>query len=323
MRPVEMVLSEHEPVLAPELVSLLAPEPGQTAVDCTFGGGGHAREVAELIGSEGTLIGIDRDPAAQDRFNRFAAEVPCRTLFVGADFAAGLLALQGEGVRPDMVYMDLGMSSMQVDARERGFSYSYDAPLDMRMDTRQRFTAADLVNEWPEARIAQVLRRFGEERHAGGIAREIVRRRPLATTSELVEAIKAGMPPSARFGAGHPAKRSFQAIRIAVNGELEALEEALPLAWSQLKVGGRFAAISFHSLEDRPVKQFLAAKARGCVCPPELPVCVCGHEPEAELLTRRAISPDDEEAERNPRSRSAHLRAALKIAEEQPIGEAG
>jgi 16S rRNA (cytosine1402-N4)-methyltransferase len=222
-----------------------------------------------------------------------------------------------------MVYVDLGMSSMQIDAFERGFSYSYDAPLDMRMDTRQKFTAADLVNDWPEARIAQVLRRFGEERFAGGIAREIVRRRPLSTTAELVESIKAGMPASARFGSGHPAKRSFQAIRIAVNGELEALEESLPLAWSQLKVGGRFAAISFHSLEDRPVKQFLAAKARGCVCPPELPVCVCGHEPEAELLTRRAISPGPEEAERNPRSRSAHLRAALKIAEAQPTGEDG
>jgi 16S rRNA (cytosine1402-N4)-methyltransferase len=322
-RPLEVLMSEHEPVLAPELVSLLAPEPGQTAVDCTFGGGGHARLIAELIGEEGTLIGIDRDPAARERFNRFAAEVPCRTLFISSDFAAGLRALEGEGVRPDMVYVDLGMSSMQVDAWERGFSYSYDAPLDMRMDTRQEFTAADLLNEWPEARIAQVLRRFGEERYAGGIAREIARRRPLATTSELVDAIKAGMPASARFGAGHPAKRSFQAIRIAVNGELEALDEALPLAWAQLKLGGRFAAISFHSLEDRPVKQFLAAKARGCVCPPELPVCVCGHEPEAELLTRRAISPGPEEAERNPRSRSAHLRAALKIAEEQVVGEAG
>jgi len=316
-------MSEHEPVLAPELVSLLAPEPGQIAVDCTFGGGGHARQVAELIGPEGTLVGIDRDPAAQERFNRFAIEAPCRTLFISSDFAAGLLALQGEGMRPDMIYVDLGMSSMQVDARERGFSYSYDAPLDMRMDTRQKLTAADLVNEWPESRIAQVLRRFGEERHAGGIAREIVRRRPLSTTGELVEAIKAGMPASARFGAGHPAKRSFQAIRIAVNGELEALDEALPLAWSQLKVGGRFAAISFHSLEDRPVKQFLAAKARGCICPPELPVCVCGHEPEAELLTRRAISPGPEEAERNPRSRSAHLRAAIKIAEAQAVREAG
>jgi 16S rRNA (cytosine1402-N4)-methyltransferase len=310
-------MSEHQPVMASELLSVLAPEAGQTGVDCTFGAGGHARRVAELLGPEGTLIGIDRDPAAEERFARFAATAPCRTLFIGADFAAGLRALKGEGIRPDMAFMDLGMSSMQVDAWERGFSYSYDAPLDMRMDTRQSFTAADLVNEWPESRIAQVLRRFGEERYARGIAREIVRRRPLSTTAELVAAIKAGMPPSARFGGGHPAKRSFQAIRIAVNGELEALEQALPLAWSQLKVGGRFAAISFHSLEDRQVKQFLAGKARGCICPPELPVCVCGHEPEAELLTRRPISPGPEEAEANPRSRSAHLRAALKIAEEQ------
>jgi 16S rRNA (cytosine1402-N4)-methyltransferase len=314
--PGAFVVSEHLPVLADELVSLLAPRPGQTAVDCTFGGGGHARRVAELLGPEGRLIGIDRDPAAEARFARFAVEAPCRTLFVGADFAAGLRALRGEGIRPDMIYMDLGMSSMQVDAWERGFSYAYDAPLDMRMDTRQKFDASDLVNEWPEARIGQVLRQFGEERYAGGIAREIVRRRPLKSTSELVAAIKAGMPTAARFGAGHPAKRSFQAIRIAVNGELEALEEALPLAWDSLAVGGRFGAISFHSLEDRPVKQFLAARARGCVCPPELPVCVCGHEPEAELLTRRAVSPGPEEAEANPRSRSAHLRVAEKIAEE-------
>ena len=309
-----LLMSEHEPVLAPELVSLLAPRPGQTAVDCTFGGGGHARLVAEQLGPEGTLIGIDRDPAAAQRFAAFSAEAPCRTIFIPANFAEGLEALRGEGMCPDMIYMDLGMSSMQVDAWERGFSYAYDAPLDMRMDTRQQFDAADLVNEWPEARIAQVLRRFGEERYAGGIAREIVRRRPLRTTSDLVAAIKAGMPASARFGAGHPAKRSFQAIRIAVNGELDALNEALPVAWDLLPLGGRFASIAFHSLEDRPVKQFLVAKARGCVCPPELPVCVCGHEPEAELLTRRAVSPGPEEIAENPRSRSAHLRVAEKIA---------
>ncbi len=321
--PGAFAMIEHLPVMAPELVSLLAPEPGQTAVDCTFGAGGHARRVAELLGPEGRLIGIDRDPAAEARFAKFAIEAPCRTLFIGADFAAGLQALRGEGIRPEMIYMDLGMSSMQVDAWERGFSYAYDAPLDMRMDTRQKFTAADLLNAWPETRIVQVLRRFGEERYAGGIAREIARRRPLSTTSELVSAIKAGMPAAARFGAGHPAKRSFQAIRIAVNGELESLEEALPLAWEQLAVGGRLGAISFHSLEDRPVKRFLAGKARGCICPPELPVCVCGHEPEAELLTRRAVSPGPEEVERNPRSRSAHLRVARKIAETTPSGETG
>ncbi len=321
-RPLEAALMpEHEPVLAAELVSLLAPEPGQVAVDCTFGAGGHARRVAAMLGPEGRLIGIDRDPAAEARFARFAVQAPCRTLFIGADFAAGLRALRGEGIRPDMIYMDLGMSSLQVDTLERGFSYAYDAPLDMRMDTRQKFSAADLVNEWPQARIAEVLRRFGEERYASGIAREIVRRRPLSTTSELVEAIKAGMPAAARFGGGHPAKRSFQAIRIAVNGELDSLEEALPLAWQILAVGGRFAAISFHSLEDRPVKRFLAAKARGCVCPPELPVCVCGHEPEAELLTKRAVAPGPEEVAANPRSRSAHLRVARKLAEARPSRE--
>jgi 16S rRNA (cytosine1402-N4)-methyltransferase len=314
--------TEHDPVLAPELTDLLAPQPGQLAVDCTFGAGGHARRIAAAIGSEGTLIGIDRDPAAEARFEHFAAEAICHTRFLGCDYSAGLRTLRGEGIRPDMVLIDLGMSSMQVDARERGFSYSYDAPLDMRMDTRQEFSAADLVNEWPESRIAQALRRFGEERYAGGIAREVVRRRPLRTTSELVDAVKAGMPASARFGAGHPAKRTFQAIRIAVNGELDSLEDALPTAWSMLPPGGRLAAISFHSLEDRRVKQFLAARARGCVCPPELPVCACGREPEAELLTRRAIAPDAAEVASNPRSKSAHLRAALKIAEAQAAGSA-
>ena len=313
----------HLPVLAPELTSLLAPEPGQTAVDCTFGAGGHARALAAQLGSGGTLIAIDRDPAAATRFAEFAAEAPCRTRFLNVDFAEGLRTLDGEGLRPDMVYVDLGMSSMQVDAWERGFSYSDDAPLDMRMDTRQSFTAAELVNEWPEARIAQILRQYGEERFAGGIAREIARRRPLATTAELVAAIKAGMPTAARFGGGQPAKRSFQAIRIAVNEELDSRDRALPLAWEMLAVGGRFGAIAFHSLEDRPVKQFLAEKARGCLCPPELPVCVCGHEPEAELLTRRAVSPGPEEAEANPRSRSAHLRVALKLAEATAPGEAG
>jgi 16S rRNA (cytosine1402-N4)-methyltransferase len=306
---------EHKPVLAAELSELLAPAPGETAVDCTFGGGGHARRIAEAIGPTGTLVCIDRDPAAEERFEQLAAELECATSFLGTDFAAGLRTLRGEGLRPDMVYLDLGMSSMQVDAWERGFSYSYDAPLDMRMDPRQQLTAADIVNEWPESRLAQALRRFGEERYAGGIAREIVRRRPLETTAELVEAAKAGMPASARFGGGHPAKRTFQAIRIAVNGELDSLDDALPTAWSMLPRGGRLAAISFHSLEDRRVKRFLAERARGCICPPELPVCVCGREPEAELLTRRAIAPGAEEMASNPRSKSAHLRGAVKIAE--------
>jgi 16S rRNA (cytosine1402-N4)-methyltransferase len=305
--------TEHLPVLATELVELLAPQPGELAVDCTFGAGGHARLIADKIGPTGTLVCIDRDPVAEQRFAEFAADAPCQTRFLRDEYAGGLQALYDEGHRSDMVYMDLGISSMQVDAWERGFSYSYDAPLDMRMDPDQEFSARDLVNEWPTSRIADVLRRYGEERHASGIARAIVRRRPIETTSELVAAIKAGMPPSARFGGGHPAKRSFQAIRIAVNEELDSLDRALPLAWDLLKVEGRFAAISFHSLEDRPVKRFLADRAKGCICPPELPVCVCGHEPEAELLTRRAVSPGSAELAENPRASSAHLRAAVKI----------
>ena len=304
LSPVEVVMSEHAPVLADELVSLLAPEPGQTAVDCTFGAGGHARAVAAQLGPSGTLIAIDRDPAAEARF---------------AEFAEGLRALHGEGMRPEMVYVDLGMSSLQVDSWERGFSYSYDAPLDMRMDTRQSFSAADLVNEWPEARIAQVLRRFGEERFAGGIAREIVKRRPLRTTSELVDAVKAGMPAKARFGGGHPAKRSFQAIRIAVNGELEQLDAALPLAWELLRPEGRLAAISFHSLEDRRVKRFLADRARGCICPPDLPVCGCGRTPEAEPVFRRSVAATPGEVAENPRAKSARLRAARKLPTGSPV----
>jgi 16S rRNA (cytosine1402-N4)-methyltransferase len=183
------------------------------------------------------------------------------------------------------------------------------------MDPRQELTAGEILNTWPESRLVQILRSLGEERYAGGVAREIIRRRPLETTSDLVDAIKSGMPTAARFGSGHPARRTFQALRIAVNGELEAIDAALPIAWDTLRVGGRLAAISFHSLEDRRVKRFFAGLAVGCTCPPDLPVCVCGHDPEAELLTRRSITADEQEIEANPRSRSARLRGALKLAE--------
>ena len=305
--------TEHQPVLASELIALLSPQPGDLAVDCTFGAGGHARLLADRIGPTGMLVCIDRDPTAERRFDEFAEQAPCQTRFIGGDYAAGLEALHGEGHRADMVYFDLGISSMQIDTWERGFSYSYDAPLDMRMDPGQEFSARELVNEWPPSRIAEVLRDFGDERYAGPISRAIARRRPIETTSELVAAIKAGMPPSARFGGGHPAKRSFQAIRIAVNEELDSLDRALPLAWDLLTAQGRLGAISFHSLEDRRVKRFFADRARGCICPPELPVCVCDHEPEAELLTRKAVAPEVNELGKNPRASSAHLRAAVKI----------
>ncbi len=284
----------HVPVLAGELIELLDPQPGQIAVDCTFGGGGHARLIAGRIGAQGTLIGIDRDPLAEERFAELAAEVSCETRFIRASFVEGLQQLRDEAVQADLVYMDLGMSSMQVDTRERGFSYSYDAPLDMRMDPDQELTAADIVNDWELRRLTSLLRDFGEERYARQIARAIVRSReraPLTTTTELVDVITRAIPTPARFAGGHPAKRSFQALRIAVNDELDQVDEGLPLAWALLRKSGRFAGISFHSLEDRRVKRFLVARAQGCVCPPELPICVCGHEPEAELLSRRGVVP--------------------------------
>jgi 16S rRNA (cytosine1402-N4)-methyltransferase len=308
--------TSHTPVLASELLELLDPRPGQLAIDCTFGDGGHARLLAERLGASGTLVAIDRDPLAQERFELLAAEASCSLRFIRSGYAEALELLAGEGVHADMVYFDLGMSSMQVDTRERGFSYSYDAPLDMRMDPAQELSAREIVAEWDERRLAHALRDFGEERHAGAIARAIVRRRaeaPIETTLELVETISAALPAPARFAGGHPAKRSFQALRIAVNDELGQLDRALPRAWGLLREGGVLAGISFQSLEDRRVKRFLAERARGCICPPDLPVCACGREPEAALLARRSIVPSPGELARNPRAASARLRAARKL----------
>jgi 16S rRNA (cytosine1402-N4)-methyltransferase len=308
----------HIPVLAGELIALTEPRPGEIAVDCTFGGGGHARLIADCIGPAGTLIGIDRDPIAEERFAEISAEVPCQTRFIRADFVSGLSQLRQEGQHADLVYLDLGMSSMQVDTWARGFSYAYDAPLDMRMDPDDELTAQDIVNTWDQRRLARLLREYGEERFASQIARAIVRERrrhELSTTHQLVEVIKSAVPVPAQFAGGHPARRTFQALRIAVNDELAQLDAALPIAWDLLNPNGRLAAISFHSLEDRRVKRFLAGRARGCICPPEIPICVCGHEPEAELLTRRAVAPSPGEVAENPRSKSAHLRAARKLEE--------
>jgi 16S rRNA (cytosine1402-N4)-methyltransferase len=305
--------TEHVPVLASELTELLDPAPGETAIDCTFGGGGHARLVGERLGADGTLVCIDRDPAAEERFQELAAELDCATRLMRANFADALVELAEERARADVVLMDLGISSLQLDAAERGFSYTYDAALDMRMDPDSELSAAEIVNQWPVERLAGTIRDYGEERHARAIAREIARRRPLQTTADLVEAIRAAVPPAYRFGRGHPAKRTFQAIRIAVNDELDSLDRALPAAWDLLGEGGRLAVISFHSLEDRRVKRFLGERARGCICPPELPVCQCGREPEAEPLTRRPLAATPEEIERNPRSHSARLRVARKL----------
>ena len=309
----------HVPVLLDELVRVLDPQPGETAVDCTFGAGGHARAVAERLGPSGTLIAIDRDPAAEEKFAAFAAEAPCATRFILASFAEGLELLAREGEQVDFVYADLGMSSIQLDTLERGFSYVYDAPLDMRMDPSQELTARDVVNEWDERGLVNTIKELGEERYARQIARAIVRRRrkkPLESTQELVDVVTNAVPVPARFGGGHPAKRTFQAVRIVVNDELGQLDRAMPLAWDILRPNGRFAGITFHSLEDRRVKRFLADRSRGCTCPPDLPVCVCGHEPEAELLTRGGIVPSPEEIAANPRSKSARLRAARKLTTE-------
>jgi 16S rRNA (cytosine1402-N4)-methyltransferase len=306
----------HVPVLAGELIAFLDPTPGLVAVDCTVGGAGHARLVAEQIGEPGLLIGLDRDPLAEQRFAAMSTEVECDTRFIRGDFVSGLSQLRHEGTTVDLVYMDFGMSSMQIDTWERGFSYSYDAALDMRMDPDQELTAAEIVNTWDERQIARLLREYGEERFASQIARAIGRARMRAqieSTQELVDVIKSAVPVPAQFAGGHPAKRTFQALRVAVNDELVQIDEALPLAWEILNLGGKLGAISFHSLEDRRVKRFLAELARGCICPPDLPVCVCGHEPEAELLSRRAIAPSPGEIANNPRSKSAHLRVARKL----------
>jgi 16S rRNA (cytosine1402-N4)-methyltransferase len=311
----------HVPVLAGEAIELLDPQPGQTVVDCTFGAGGHARLLAGRIGATGTLIAIDRDPMAAERFAELAPELSCTSRFIGASFVDGLAQLHDEGVRADLVLMDLGMSSMQVDTWQRGFSYAYDAPLDMRMDPSLQLTAHELVNTAERRRLEAIFRDLGEERYARQIARAIERERgreEIASTTQLVDIVASAVPAPARFAAGHPAKRVFQALRIAVNDELGQLDAALPLAWSLLAIHGRLAAISFHSLEDRRVKRFLAARARGCICPPDLPVCACGREPEAELVSRRAIAPTPGEVAANPRARSARLRVASKLREEQP-----
>jgi 16S rRNA (cytosine1402-N4)-methyltransferase len=309
----------HTPVLAGELLELLDLDrnpPAQTAIDCTFGDGGHARLVAERLGAAGTLVAIDRDPLAEERFAKLAAEVACTVRFIRAGYAEALEQLTSEGLRADIAYFDLGMSSMQVDTRERGFSYSYEAPLDMRMDPSQALSAREVVADWDERRLARALRDFGEERHANAIARAIVRRReqaPIETTTELVDTINSALPAPARFAGGHPAKRSFQALRIAVNDELGQLDRALPLAWGLLREGGVMAGIAFHSLEDRRVKRFLAERAQGCICPPDLPVCVCGREPQAALIARRSVVPSAAEIASNPRAASARLRAARKL----------
>jgi 16S rRNA (cytosine1402-N4)-methyltransferase len=309
--------ADHVPVLAEEVRGLLDVQPGETVVDGTFGAGGHSRLLAADLRGSGKLIAIDRDPTVRPYFDRMKATVPgVQTRFLRGDYAVVLSQLAANGVQADAVLLDLGLSSMQVDRPERGFSYATDAPLDMRMDASDELTAAEIVNTWDERELVTIFRRYGEERYARQIARAIVRRRddvPIERTGQLVDVVRASIPAPARFGDGHPAKRVFQALRIEVNHELDSLEAGLPAALEMLRPGGRLAVISFHSLEDRIVKHFLRDRARGCTCPPELPVCVCGHEPELRLLTPRPVRPSASETAENPRAASARLRAAVKV----------
>ena len=310
--------SDHAPVLAEEIVELLHVEPGDTIVDGTFGGGGHSRALAAALGGHGKLIAIDRDPTVADYFDSFARSTSASTRLLRGEFDVVFRQLAQNGVRVDRILMDLGMSSMQVDRPERGFSYAVDAPLDMRMDPSAPVTAADLVNTLPERDLADAFRRYGEERHARQIARAIVGRRSeelYSRTHDLVETIRQAIPAPRRFGDGHPAKRVFQALRIAVNDELRSLERALPAALELLRPGGRLAVISFQSLEDRRVKRFLKAQVDPCTCPPDLPVCACGLTPTMELVARKAVRPSPQEVADNPRSASARLRVAQRIAE--------
>jgi 16S rRNA (cytosine1402-N4)-methyltransferase len=308
--------TDHVPVLADEVRQLLAIRPGETVVDATFGAGGHAALLAADLRGEGRLIAIDRDPTARTYFERFRKRTGVQGRFLRGDFAVVLEQLAENGIRANAILFDLGVSSMQIDRPERGFTYAADAPLDMRMDPSADFSARELVNEASERELTRIFRSYGEERYAKQIARAILRRRreqPFERTGELVETIKAAIPAPARFGDGHPARRVFQALRIAVNDELTALEDALPAAVELLRPGGRLAVISFHSLEDRIVKRFLREQERGCTCPPDFPVCVCGNEPILRATPRRAIRPSSRETAANPRAASARLRAAVKV----------
>ena len=305
----------HKPVLLAPCIEALRIRPDGVYVDGTLGRAGHSMEIARRL-TTGRLICIDRDMAAIDAAKERLAPYLDRVTLVHSNFSelGGVLRQAGVAGADGMLF-DLGVSSPQLDDGARGFSYMQDAPLDMRMDTSAPLTAYEVVNTWSGEELRRILYEYGEERYAPAIAKAIVRARetaPVQTTLELVEIIKGAMPPAALREKQHPAKRSFQAIRIAVNGELDALPPMLTAAVEGLNPGGRLAVITFHSLEDRIVKQTLRDLSRGCTCPPEFPVCVCGNKPKVRLVTRKPIVADQAELADNPRARSAKLRVAEK-----------
>ena len=310
----------HEPVMLQEVLDSLQLKSGSVVCDCTLGGAGHSVKMAAAVGSEGLLLGIDQDDmalaAAGERLDREAPDTPHKLLKGNfGDMDELLCSAEIPGV--DGFLFDLGVSSPQLDIPGRGFSYNEDAPLDMRMDpSNNTLNAAEVINTYTEHDLARILRVYGEEKFASQIAREIVRRREkelLRTTGDFVEVIKAGIPAAARRHGGHPAKRSFQAIRIEVNRELEVLERGLEAATRWLNPGGRICVISYHSLEDRIVKNHFKEMAQGCTCPPDIPVCVCGHVPILKVITRKPLVASADEVERNPRARSAKIRVAERL----------
>lgn len=309
-------MSGHVPVLYGETLKALNLENGKVIVDGTLGGAGHAQGILERIMPDGRLVGIDKDAAAIERCTLRLAEYKERVTLVHSDFKRIREVLAGLGIREiDGAVLDLGVSSFQLDEGERGFSYNEDAPLDMRMDRGSDFSARTVVNEYTEEELHRVIREFGEERWAARIAQFIVKERQngsVDTTGQLTEIIKKAIPAAARRDGPHPAKRTFQAIRIEVNGELAGLEKAIEDYVSVLKSGGRLAVITFHSLEDRIVKQTYRRLFDPCECPKDFPVCVCGKKSQVRIITRKPILPDEEELEKNPRARSAKLRVAEK-----------
>ena len=306
----------HRPVLLDECIEGLRIRPGGLYLDGTLGRAGHSREIARRLDT-GRLVCIDRDQAALDAAQDRLAGCLDKVELIHGNFGDLAELLDGRGLGPfDGMLFDLGVSSPQLDDQERGFSYMHDAPLDMRMDRSEALTAAIVVNEWSQEELKRILWQYGEERYAPQIAGAIARRRadkPIGTTLELVEVIRGAMPAQALREKQHPAKRSFQAIRIAVNDELAAVDRMLQAAVPRLSPGGRLAVISFHSLEDRIVKNALAAFARGCTCPPDFPVCVCGKTPQVRLVNRKPILSGEAELNENPRARSAKLRLAEKL----------
>ncbi len=317
----------HQPVLLQPVLDLLSPHPDGCYVDCTLGGGGHAWALYQQLGPDGRLIGLDQDQeallAAQARFAQ--GEGRAQRHFVHARFSDLPAVLDRlDSPLADGILADLGVSSWQLDSAQRGFSYQADGPLDMRMDASRQLTARQIVNSWPQAKLAHLLKAYGEERYAGSIARALVARRKqatLETTGQLVEVIRSAMPAAARREQQHPAKRSFQALRIAVNDELGELQALLHEGPKRLKAGGRLCIISFHSLEDRLVKQAFRTLEKPCICPRDLPQCACGKTSMGRVLTRRPLVADPEEAAANPRSRSAKVRCFER--NDQPWQEGG